>query len=59
MFDIDTINEIGREEQIYNAWVREEKNRILKISNSQRKQTEWSKLFAQPTYSEEINNMIF
>lgn len=59
MFDIDTCNQICREEQAQRAWEREQKNRILNMTNVQKKQLLWSRLFPQPTYSEEINSMVF
>lgn len=55
----DTINQINREAYQYSKWEREEKNRILSMNNVQRKQTLWNQLFPQPTYSDEINSMVF
>ena len=57
--DIDTLNQISREERGYREWEREQKNRILSMSNVQKKQVLWRELFPQPIYSEEINNMVF
>lgn len=42
---IDTIMEMQAEERAYRTWEREEKNRILALTNTQKKQTLWSKLF--------------
>ena len=42
---LDTIMEMQAEERAYRKWEREEKNRILSLTNSQKKQTLWSKLF--------------
>jgi hypothetical protein len=41
----ETLNEIAQEERIYQAWVRERKNQILALANTQKKQAEWNKLF--------------
>lgn len=39
--------EVKREESAYSEWVKEKKNQILKITNTAKKQIEWSKLFTQ------------
>lgn len=57
--DTDLENEMNAEQRHYNNWVREEKNRILKLNNTSRKQSLWNELFPQAKYSEEINNMVF
>jgi len=59
MIDADTVNEINSENYQYSKWEREQKNIILGMSNVARKQTLWTQLFPRPTYSEEINNMVF
>lgn len=41
----DTIMEMAREEVVYQEWVREEKNRILRMSDTRKKQGAWDKLF--------------
>lgn len=43
--DIDLINETIAEDKVYQSWVREKKNHILKIVDSVRKQKEWNELF--------------
>lgn len=45
--DEDTINEVTAENKVYQSWVREKKNHILKIVDSVRKQREWNDLFPQ------------
>lgn len=52
MFDIDTCNTIVAEERSYRKWVREQKNRILNISNYDSKVQEWKKLFPKIEHSE-------
>lgn len=44
----DDANDVVFEDRAYDRWVREEKNRILRIPNQKRKQEEWRKLF--PTF---------
>lgn len=44
MFDRDTYNYIEAEERGYDKWFREQKNRILRMTNTERKQKEWNKL---------------
>lgn len=41
----DTIMEMQAEDRAYFAWVREQKNKILALTNTQKKQMLWSKLF--------------
>jgi hypothetical protein len=43
--DADDVNTVIAEDKIYTQWEREEKNRILAMSNVQRKQSAWNKLF--------------
>lgn len=59
IFDEDSANLAYQEEQAQRAWEREEKNRILNMTNVQKKQSLWNRLFPQPTYSEEVNSMVF
>lgn len=59
MFDVDTFNQITVEERGYREWEREQKNRILSMSNVQKKQVLWRQLFPQPTYPEKIESMVF
>lgn len=59
IYDEASANEVHREEQGIKEWERAEKNRILGMSNVQKKQLAWNALFPQPIYSEEINSMVF
>lgn len=45
MFDIDTYNQINKEESAYKKWEWSERNRILRMSNPKRKQVAWNKLY--------------
>lgn len=47
--DIDLINETIAEDKVYQSWVREQKNRILNMSNTVKKQDMWNKLFPKTT----------
>mgnify|MGYP001004944361 CR=1 FL=1 len=49
----DTIQQLNLEERAYNEWERTEKNRILAMSNPQKKQTAWNKLFPKMERSDE------
>ena len=60
MFDIDTYNQINREEKEYSQWEKEQKNKILSSSLSgNKKQSLWKSLFPKPIYSVEIENMVW
>lgn len=48
VFDESSANDVVYEDRAYSKWEREEKNRILRIPNQQRKQEEWRRLF--PTH---------
>lgn len=43
--DYDTLKEIQAEEKAYQKWEREQKNLILSMASSKRKQEQWNKLF--------------
>lgn len=43
--DGDDANEVRMEERQHELWQRDQKNRILKMTNSKRKQAEWNKVF--------------
>ena len=43
--DIETILKINKEEKHYQSFLQSEKNRILRIIDTTKKQAEWSKLF--------------
>lgn len=45
MFDRDTYNQIAAEEKGYELWVKSEKNRILRMFNTDKKQKEWNELY--------------
>lgn len=45
VFDEDSVKDIKAEERQYELWQRDQKNRILKMANTQRKQEEWNKIF--------------
>lgn len=47
--DEDQANEIKREEAVYYAWLKEQKNRILNITNYERKREDWKKVFPTST----------
>ena len=53
MFDIDTYTALHMEEQGYKKWEREQKTRILHITDYKRKQAEWNKLFPIMTLDDE------
>lgn len=44
-FEPDSVKDIKAEEQAYRTWVKDKKNHILNMADSQKKQTAWSKLF--------------
>lgn len=50
--DTDTLNLIHKEESQYYKWVNEEKNRILRMTNTERKQKEWSLLFPKMVHDD-------
>ena len=47
--DIDYYNEVNRENRQYTEWEKHEKNRIMRMTNTKKKQVEWSKLFTPKT----------
>lgn len=53
---MNTIKEIQAEEKAYAQWEKEEKNRILAMSNEERKQEAWYKLFP-PMRPLEVNEV--
>ena len=48
MIEPDTVKEIKAEEKAYSRWEREQKNLILSMSNIEKKQKMWHKLFPVP-----------
>ena len=59
LYDEDEANIYNSEVYAEVKWEREKKNEILAMADSQKKQVKWNQLFATPTYSDEINNMVF
>lgn len=43
--DSDYYNLVAKENQMQREWEKEERNRILRMSNPKRKQVEWCKLY--------------
>jgi hypothetical protein len=41
----ETINEINREEYVYQQWLREQKNKILAMHDVKKKQAAWHRIF--------------
>jgi hypothetical protein len=60
VFDEDSVKDIKAEERAYTLWEREQKNRIFAMSNVQRKQAAWNKLFPQVEHSDDyLNGLIY
>lgn len=55
----DDANTVHQENMAYSIYEKEERNRILAMTNPQKKQIAWKALFPKPTYSDEINSMVF
>ena len=53
VFDEDSVKDIKAEERAYQTWVRDEKNRILSMTDSRRKQEAWRLLFPQVVSSDD------
>ena len=53
VFDEDSVRDIKAEEQAYETWLRTEKNRVLNMSDSRRKQEAWKQLFPQMVCSDD------
>lgn len=51
VFDEDSVNDTVFEERQYQAEARKEKNRILAMTDSKKKQAEWKRLF--PPYTQD------
>lgn len=56
MITPEDVNQANNESYQYAQWERAEKNRILSISNNDRKQKEWSRLF--PTFKSDDSWML-
>lgn len=52
---IDDINTLNKEEQAYKSWEKEEKNRIIRMTDPEKKQAAWNTLF--PKLAIEDNNV--
>lgn len=57
MFDADEVNILNNEEYHYNLWKKETISRILNITNQNRKEAEWHKLF--PVYEPLATNEVY
>lgn len=53
VFDEDSVKDIKAEERAYQTWVKDEKNRILGMTDSRRKQEQWRNLFPQVVGSDD------
>ena len=59
IFDEASANDAHAENKQVQQWEQSEKNRILKMTNPQKKQIAWRNLFPKPTYSPEIEAMVY
>jgi len=60
IFDEDSANTVKAEERQYQAWERTEKNRILAMSSTEKKQAAWRLLFPQVESSDDyLNGLIY
>jgi hypothetical protein len=53
IFDADSARDAKVEEKAYQTWEREQKNIILGMSNVQKKQSMWNKLFTPTVLTDE------
>lgn len=51
--DIDTLMQIKKEEVGYQDWLKEKKNQILAMTNTEKKQVQWSKMIGHTTPSDD------
>jgi hypothetical protein len=51
--DIETLTQINREQEGYEQWEREEKNRILRMTNTEKKMQAWQP-FRQYQFTGEV-----
>lgn len=56
IYDEDSANTFHFEEQSYKKWEREKKNQILSMTDTRRKQEEWSKVFPVMTLDDSYLN---
>ena len=59
IYDEDTANTVHKENMAYSIYEKEERNRILAMTNPKRKQEAWKALFPKPTYSPEIESVVY
>ena len=60
IYDEDSANTAVLEERAYQTWVKDEKNRILNMTDSRRKQEAWKLLFTQMERSDNyLNGLVF
>ena len=53
MYDEDIIKEINAENYAYSRWEREQKNKILAMHDTKKKQKAWQRLFSRTEQSDE------
>lgn len=53
----DDCNTIVKEERAYQTWEKEQRNRILNMTNPVRKQEEWHKLYPKLALSDELQQV--
>lgn len=59
IFDEDSANAVHFENQREAHEIRERRNQILAMTNPQKKQLAWKSVFGKPTYSPEIESMVW
>ena len=52
IFDADSANEVVRENKAYQVWEKEQKNKILGMVDSVKKQAAWRQLFPEVTHDD-------
>ena len=53
MINDTTLRDINREEKVYREWQREQKNKILAMSNPVKKQARWNEVFPPFEHSDD------
>jgi len=53
IYEESSANDVVLEERAYQTWVKDEKNRILSMNDSRRKQEQWRLLFPQVESSDD------
>lgn len=60
VYDEKSANTVASEERVYRTWERAEKNRILNMTNTVKKQEAWKRLFPQMERSDDyLNGLVF